>query len=1074
MTLGRPRLRLVAFLVLVLVALAVPRATCAETLPGYPAIDRASTPSWVDPLTIDVDAEGADDEIDYLLISTQVQVPRQGAETVYSRYAYRIAERSALDWWSSWQIDLQPDYQTLRLHHLRIYRGDAWSDRLATVNASLLQRESELEQQVVDDTRTLSLVLADVRVGDIVDVAYSLTGDNPVFGSRLHQGITLGGQLPVARYHLRVAHPTSRPLAWRAHGGLPEPIEATGDGQRLLLWDLEDVPANEFEDDAPPRFVQWPFVELSEFDGWGDVVEWALPLYDLPPSPAVDALAEEILATLAADETRDTDDAWHRLLAARRFVQDEVRYFAAVMGLHSHTPHAPELVLERRWGDCKDKTFLLIQLLERLGIDAWPAFVDADMRAGIGAQLPAPSVFDHAIVAARVDDPSGVAQTVWIDPTLSLQGGGDPEGEGTPEALRDRLVVPRYGYALEIRPGVDALSAVQPQRGGAKRVFYRYDVPPFDADGNAGGLESLFAGLTEPTAPSLTAPPLTDDDSVRIRADADELSPEESGSEETADDEAGTSDDASSAPPESNWPPVAVTIRSTYLGAEAESVRSDLASTTPDELLQSYVDYYTSDIVHVAPTAPLEIVDDRAANALTIVERYSLTQLGTWRFEILPLLLSSELPYPEDGAAQRTLPFALPQVDVVETVELFTPGLDDWGAVTQREDNRWFDYSATSERVDLPGGRGLRITYALHTKPGDAADGTPRGEVAPEDLDTYRQAYDRTHAELGYGIPGDDVATFDDTWTALAFGALLAVLGLLALGALGLALWLWNTRTYASPRPTAAADAEFDTLVLDSLPLTDFTSPTGRARGVLACFGGVVVVLLAHLAVLTVGLVLVGTTALSTTFWNGFETTLNVFLALRILLIFATAVLFLRWQHRMLGNLPALGRPTTRSEIRTAMWVWFVPIFNLFAPVVAIYQAVVASRPLGGRSLRVLVGAWWTAWVLGSLYGSVINTVSAFADLGDPTRTFILLSAGDMLQIGLLSTSAGLAALLVFRLSQQQDLRIAQLRAAAAREQAHREQAAASEEPSAPSPKPPSSDLNRWLSQPPPPPPPTR
>ena len=51
----------------------------------------------------------------------------------------------------------------------------------------VLQRERDLESRVYDGRRTVDLELDDVRPGDVLEFAYTLAGQNPVFGDH-HAG----------------------------------------------------------------------------------------------------------------------------------------------------------------------------------------------------------------------------------------------------------------------------------------------------------------------------------------------------------------------------------------------------------------------------------------------------------------------------------------------------------------------------------------------------------------------------------------------------------------------------------------------------------------------------------------------------------------------------------------------------------------------------------------------------------------------------------------------------------------------------------------------------------------------
>ena len=72
------------------------------------------------------------------------------------------------------------------------------------------RREARLEQQVLDGAETLLLVLSDVRVGDAVELAYSIEGENPIFEGRMSGGIRLAYDTPVELLHHRWVAPAKR------------------------------------------------------------------------------------------------------------------------------------------------------------------------------------------------------------------------------------------------------------------------------------------------------------------------------------------------------------------------------------------------------------------------------------------------------------------------------------------------------------------------------------------------------------------------------------------------------------------------------------------------------------------------------------------------------------------------------------------------------------------------------------------------------------------------------------------------------------------------------------------------
>jgi len=150
------------------------------------------------------------------------------------------------------------------------------------------------------------------------------------------------------------------------------------------------------------------------------------------------------------------DDRRATLEALARFVQEEVRYVAVEVGIGGYRPSAPREVLARRWGDCKDKSLLLVDLLAEAGIPALPALTTAG-GGRVDPSFPSPTQFDHLIVAvpaAAVGAGEGDAVAggyLFVDPTQPRGGASwlSPAVQG-----QDALVVLADGGELVRLPVV--------------------------------------------------------------------------------------------------------------------------------------------------------------------------------------------------------------------------------------------------------------------------------------------------------------------------------------------------------------------------------------------------------------------------------------------------------------------------------------------------------------------------------------------------------------------------------------------------------------------------------------------
>src|ERR1044072_1119804 len=131
----------------------------------------------------------------------------------------------------------------------------------------------------------------------------------------------------------------------------------------------------------------------------------------------------------------------------------QVRYTGIEFGASRLIPEYPSETLRRRFGDCKDKSTLLVAALRASGIEAHLALLSAGGDEDVSPELPGFGMFDHAIV--YVPRPGGA--DLWIDATAEYTRVGT-----LPAQDSARL-------ALIIRPGTKALTRTPALRAADNR-----------------------------------------------------------------------------------------------------------------------------------------------------------------------------------------------------------------------------------------------------------------------------------------------------------------------------------------------------------------------------------------------------------------------------------------------------------------------------------------------------------------------------------------------------------------------------------------------------------------------------
>ena len=360
------------------------------------------------------------------------------AETFF-RIVSRMENESGVQDSGSLSFSFDPAFQELLLHRVVIHRDGKTIDRLDPSKVSLIQPEPDLSGNVMTGVQKAVLFVEDLRVGDVLEYAYTLRGANPILGGHYSTRFIIQSDVAVDNQLFRVVCDDKTPLQLRLYRSTTRPDIRSWNGGIEYDWTYTNLTAIPDEDHQPADYEPYPCVELSDFADWRSVVNWALPLYEGGPTnlpPDLGALVDHWKSSARSDE--------EKARLALDFVQDDVRYTGVELGPDSYQPTDPVETFRKRFGDCKGKSVLLCLLLRQMQIESYPALVNSSVFGAVENRLPTALAFDHAIVQVKLD-----GETVWVDPTESHQGG----------QVWNRYL-PAYGKALVIRPGTAALENI--------------------------------------------------------------------------------------------------------------------------------------------------------------------------------------------------------------------------------------------------------------------------------------------------------------------------------------------------------------------------------------------------------------------------------------------------------------------------------------------------------------------------------------------------------------------------------------------------------------------------------------
>jgi transglutaminase-like putative cysteine protease len=413
---------------------------------------RAATPAWLQQAAAGANRASAA-HATVLLDELSVTVEADGKAKTTRHYAVRVHDRAGREAAMIREVYVSGS-GSVRSMHGWLLRQSVEPRELGSAN---MVDAALVGNDVYNEVRVRALSAADdVAAGDVFGA--EVESEERLLFAQFEW--TLQDRWPVAiarrlltlpeRWHARAVTFNSDLIAPRSNG-------------RTLSWEITNLAEIPDEPAMPPLSSLVPRLVVSmfgdnrdaangQFDTWQDVSRWLDTISH--DQPASNAIAEKA-RTLTVSARTELD----RIAAIGQYVQ-HVQYVSIQTGIGrggGYQPHPSAVVLERNYGDCKDKAGLMRALLAAAGIKAYIVSIYSGDRDYVRPDWPSPQQFNHAIVAISVQ-PETMASVVVEHPSLGRLLLFDPTDEYTP--VGDLPLDEQGSLALVISPRSDALTKV--------------------------------------------------------------------------------------------------------------------------------------------------------------------------------------------------------------------------------------------------------------------------------------------------------------------------------------------------------------------------------------------------------------------------------------------------------------------------------------------------------------------------------------------------------------------------------------------------------------------------------------
>ncbi len=383
-------------------------------------IKKTNPPNWVSTISFeDNNPENNQGAYHYLLLDFQDNI---FSKEQFAHYAIKVLNADGIQEMSDISTSFDPTFQTLEFHAVKVIRNGEVIDKLPGSTINTYQRETNLERSLYDGSLTAVINLTDIREGDIIEYAYSTKGFNPINKGNYSRTIYQEFTQPVNRIYTKIVAGKENKINYKLLNGALEPKIVPLNSGEEYIWDYEGTNIVAYDNNVPAWYNTQKRVSITTFGTWEEVVKLIGPLYQ--------SENRKISIPITIDQELDSkEDIIIKLI---RFVQDEIRYLGFEAGIGAYKPNSPELVMTRRYGDCKDKSLLLTNLLQNQGIESFPMLVNSVQNKNLDEFLPSHYLFDHCIVYFKYGN-----RDYFVDPTISNQGGD-----------LARLTTPNYNFGL--------------------------------------------------------------------------------------------------------------------------------------------------------------------------------------------------------------------------------------------------------------------------------------------------------------------------------------------------------------------------------------------------------------------------------------------------------------------------------------------------------------------------------------------------------------------------------------------------------------------------------------------------
>ncbi len=137
------------------------------------------------------------------------------------------------------------------------------------------------------------------------------------------------------------------------------------------------------------------YISVSNFSNWDEVKSW---FQNIIFDKSYKLSLKNIKYFKKLVKKKQLNDKEEIIKFFYAYILDNIHYVGIELGIHSYKPYSPNAVFENKYGDCKDRALLFLNILKIFNIDVKLVLVSTNDFGIYNFDIPSYSYFNHAIV----------------------------------------------------------------------------------------------------------------------------------------------------------------------------------------------------------------------------------------------------------------------------------------------------------------------------------------------------------------------------------------------------------------------------------------------------------------------------------------------------------------------------------------------------------------------------------------------------------------------------------------------------------------------------------------------------